>query len=86
MKKTETKIEKGFNRYEAELINDFMLMIGKLDGDNRISERQLRRMLYHTGVFMYRHYHNLGAAEDPLFPSMKSLAKPHPMRELVNKK
>ena len=77
--------EKGLNRYEAEILNDFMLMVGKLDKDNRISERQLRKLLYHTGVYIYRHYHNLGAAEDSLFPSMSDPAKPHPMRNLVKK-
>ena len=81
--KTET--QKGLNRYEAEILNDFMLMVGKLDEEKRLSTRQLRRVLYHTGVYMYRHYHNLGAASDCLLPSMNAEAKPHPMRNLVKK-
>ena len=83
MIKTEQKIEKGLNRYEAEMLNSFLLMLGKLDKDKRVSDRQLRRMLYQTGVYVYRHYHNLGGAEDSLYPSMNAPAKPHPMKHLV---
>ena len=85
MNATETKKEKGLNRYEADILNDFMLMVGKLDSENKMTERQLRKVLYHSGVYLYRHFHNLGPAKDSMKPSMYDAAKPHPMRNLVKK-
>lgn len=62
--------ERGLERHQAEILSDLMGVIYNLDRKKKINERQLRRMIYHAGVFLYRAYNKMGKPDDNMFPSV----------------
>ena len=69
MNTTLVKTEKGLERHQAEILSDLMGVIYSLDSKKKINEKELRKMIYHAGVYLYRAYNKLGKPDDNMFPS-----------------
>ena len=68
--KLEDGTERGLEKHQAEILSDLLGVIYSLDEKQKINERQLRRMIYHAGVFLYRAYNKMGKPDDNMFPSV----------------
>ena len=82
-KVSQQKNVKGLTAFEAEMLSNFVNVIGRLDEKQKIDDKQLRKMLYHAGVYLYRSYHGLEKPDDFFFPSIHDEKKKHRLKGLM---
>ena len=80
---TATKTKKGLNVSQSEMLSNFLKVIYSLDSKQKIDEKELRKMIYNAGVFLYRSYNNLERPDDFFHPGVNEGKREHALAGLM---
>ena len=83
VKVSNKKFGKGLSPFQAEMLSNFVNVIGRLDEKEKVNEKQLRKMIYNAGVYLYRSYHGLEKPDDFFHPSIHEEKKAHRLAGLI---